>query len=78
MADLTLRLASQHSAASIEGTSSKQGVDFLKTIGFLEPDPLPPSPLDPAYRPTTVVLLLCRWRRGNCPGSFLRVGSSGN
>ena len=58
MADLTLRLTGQHPAASLEETNSKQGVDFLKTIGFLEPDPLPPSPLDPAYRPTTVVLLL--------------------
>ncbi len=55
MADLTLALV--HGAASDNGTSVEAAA-FLEAIGFLEPDPPPPSLPGAVYRPTTAVLLL--------------------
>jgi uncharacterized protein len=71
MADLTLDLvqrkdlsgAGRTASDSIrehppDGGTSEEAAAFLESIGFLEPDPPPPSALDPAFCPTTAVLLL--------------------
>lgn len=70
MADLTLRLA-RHGPSSDAGVS-EETTTFINAIGFLEPDPAPPPPLEPAYRPTTAVLLLtnrCNLRCTYCYAS---------
>ena len=64
MADLTLDLLSDQGQPGWVDTSSggsemtQEVVAFLEAIGFLDPDPSPPSPPNPLYRPTTAVLLL--------------------
>ena len=56
MAELTLELA-RREPVSAEGVP-EQVAAFLRAVGFLRPDPPPPAPPDPAYRPSTAVLLL--------------------
>ena len=56
MADLVLDLASREDPSAAGAT--EEAMTFLETLGFLEPDPLPPPPPDRSYRPTTAVLLL--------------------
>jgi uncharacterized protein len=64
MADLTLDLVSDHgqpgsvNPSSGQGRAAREVVTFLEAIGFLDPDPSPPSLPSPLYRPTTAVLLL--------------------
>ena len=70
MVDLVLNLTNQacHSNA---GTPA-DAVEFLRTIGFLEPDPPAPPPPDHEYHPTTAVLLLtsrCNLRCTYCYAS---------
>jgi uncharacterized protein len=78
MADLTLELVER--LATFESTEmpppltglSQEAVDFLQTIGFLEPDPPPPPPPRSSYCPTTAVLLLtsrCNLRCTYCYAS---------
>jgi uncharacterized protein len=70
MADLALDLASQREPSSAE--APEEVMAFLRTIGFLKPDPPPPSPRDHSYRPTTAVLLLtnrCNLRCTYCYAS---------
>ena len=70
MADLALNLVRQESPSDASGP--EDALAFLRTIGFLQPDP-PPLPLpDHAYRPTTAVLLLtnrCNLRCTYCYAS---------
>jgi len=56
MADLVVNLASLESPS--EASAPEEVMAFLRTIGFLEPDPPPLPPPDHAFRPTSVVLLL--------------------
>ncbi|MBC8450505.1 MAG: radical SAM protein [Chloroflexi bacterium] len=73
MADLVLRLARQQESFSDTGVPPPEEVmTFLRTIGFLKPDPSPPPPPDLSYRPTTAVLLLtnrCNLRCTYCYAS---------
>jgi uncharacterized protein len=78
MADLVLDLTRRDAAA---GTAEKPAVSsaawhdaaaFVDAIGFLEPDPAPPSEPSAIYRPTTAVLLLtnrCNLRCTYCYAS---------
>jgi uncharacterized protein len=70
MVDLVADLASQESPS--DASVPEDAMAFLRTIGFLEPDPPPlPSP-DRSYRPTTAVLLLtnrCNLRCTYCYAS---------
>jgi len=70
MAGLALNLARQKPSSS--EPASEEVMTFLNAVGFLKPDPPPPSPLDPHYRPTTAVLLLtnrCNLRCTYCYAS---------
>ena len=69
MADLTLALTRGDVS---EDNVPEEAVAFLKTIGFLRPEPLPPAPPDPTYQPTTAVLLMtnrCNLRCTYCYAS---------
>lgn len=69
MANVTLDLARGDFTAD---EAPKEARTFLETIGFLKPDPSPPSPPDPDYCPTTAVLLLtnrCNLRCTYCYAS---------
>lgn len=57
MADLTLRLAHHKSFPDLSGQDDEAAA-FLKSIGFLRPDPSPPQPPNSTYHPTMAVLLL--------------------
>jgi uncharacterized protein len=58
MADLALRFAHLLSGALPEG--DPQAISFLQSIGFAEPDPAPPVPVDPRadFKPTSAALLM--------------------
>ena len=56
MADLVLNLASLESPS--EASAPEEVMAFLRTLGFLEPDPPPLPPPDHTFRPTSAVLLL--------------------
>lgn len=56
MADLALKVASQESLST--AGVPEDVATFLEAIGFLQPDPSPPSPMDTAYHPATAVLLM--------------------
>jgi uncharacterized protein len=62
MVRLVMELARQYGREPLEEAGSTSGVppsvlSYLENIGFLEPDPPPPPPRDPAYRPTSAVIL---------------------
>jgi uncharacterized protein len=70
MADLALKLAGQESVpdSGVPG----EVMTFLRSVGFLEPDPPPPPLPGHAYRPVTAVLLLtnrCNLRCTYCYAS---------
>lgn len=54
MARLVLNLADPEMGAA---EAPPAILDYLESIGFMEPDPPPPSPRDPEYRPTSAVIL---------------------
>lgn len=67
MANLTLRLADQKSAADV--AAPQEVKTFWETINFLRPDPAPPQAPNPIYRPAAAVLLLtsrCNLRCAYC------------
>jgi uncharacterized protein len=70
MADFVTRLASRETPSGAD--MPEEVLAFLRTIGFLEPDPPPPPPPECPYRPTTAVLLLtnrCNLRCTYCYAS---------
>ncbi len=56
MADLALDIAGQGS--SFEALPGSPALDFMRGIGFLEPDPFPPTPPAASFQPTHAALLL--------------------
>jgi len=90
MADLTLDLVRREAAragddgrrAVQEATNRSgashddqgQAADWVRSIGFLEPDPSPPPPPSPVYRPTTAVLLLTSRCNLRCTYCYARGG----
>lgn len=51
-----------------------QCADFLRSIGFLEPDPSPPPSPDREFRPTTAVLLLTNQCQLRCTYCYAAAG----
>ena len=49
-------------------------VTFLKTIGFMEPDPAPPPPIESVFRPTTAVLLMTNQCQLRCTYCYAAAG----
>jgi uncharacterized protein len=56
MAEMAVQLAAKEPGAACDLPGDV--LTFLRTIGFLKPDPEPPPLPDPTYRPTAAVLLL--------------------
>ena len=68
-------LATAVTATPTNGTvPSSEAVDFLKTIGFLEPDPPPPLNNDNTFQPTTAVLLMTNQCQLRCTYCYAAAG----
>lgn len=71
MADLTLQLVNNGS----EKGEPNEPVEFLQTIGFLEPDPFPPPLPGGNFCPTTAVLLLTNQCQLRCTYCYASAGT---
>ena len=72
MADLVLDLAHREAASGAHPTAWDEAMQFVDAIGFLEPDPAPPSGPPATYCPAIAVLLLtnrCNLRCTYCYAS---------
>jgi len=72
MADLVLDLARHPSSPS--SRAPEQAIAFLRAIDFLAPDPPPPPAPDPAYHPTSTVLLLTSRCNLRCTYCYANAG----
>ncbi|MEO8355193.1 MAG: radical SAM protein [Chloroflexota bacterium] len=72
MADLTRSLL----RTGTEIDNQDQSLDFLRRIGFLEPDPSPPPPVGKEFSPTTAVLLLTNQCQLRCTYCYAAAGES--
>jgi len=70
MADLALAAARGEPIPATRG----EAIDFLRTIGFLDPDPPPPPPVSVDFRPTTAVLLLTNQCQLRCTYCYAAAG----
>lgn len=82
LAELATALA-RGEARDVGSNSRREAAGFLRSIGFMEPDPEPPGPATAAFEPTIAVLLLtnecqlrctyCYASAGELPGRRLSV-----
>ena len=74
MADLALRLANQQDNGTSTPDAPADIVAFLDQIGFLQPDPAPPAPPGPEFRPVTAVLLMTNRCNLRCTYCYANAG----
>jgi len=73
LADIALA-ASRGDSLDDLSASQSEAVDFLRSIGFLEPDPDAPSPPAGGFTPTTAVLLLTNRCQLRCTYCYASAG----